>query len=350
MIEMQSPATLATKWAELKEQNPQMRIRNAAEALGVTEAALLATQLNDTVTLLEGDWKALLQEVKNLGKVMALTRNHGVVHERKGVYNNVSFQGPVGLVLDPAIDLRLFMQSWTFAFAVNEPQAKGPARKSIQFFNGKGEAIHKIYLTPFSDQTAFDALVEKYTAKTQDYPTFSTESRPPMPSLQDAAIDQEGFKSGWMGLKDTHDFYHLLRQFNVGRVQALRLAPEGMTQRLQANAFREVLDHAAQKEVDIMVFVGNPGCIQIHTGPVNHIMPHQDWYNVMDPDFNLHIHEPAITECWLVKKPTSDGIVTAVECYDAKGELLVQFFGKRKPGIPELDTWRQLCTELTPLA
>ena len=350
MIDMQSSATLATRWAELKEQNPHLRIRNAAEALGVSEAALLATQLNETVTLLEGDWKALLQEVKQLGKVMALTRNHGVVHERKGLYNNVSFQGPVGLVLDPDIDLRLFMQSWTWAFAVNEPQAKGPARKSIQFFSAKGEAIHKIYLTPFSDMAAFDALVEKYTAASQTYPSFSTESKPPMPSLADEAIDQDGFKNGWMALKDTHDFYHLLRQFHVDRVQALRLAPEGMTQPLIANAFREVLDMASKNALEIMVFVGNPGCIQIHTGPVNHIMPHQDWYNVMDPDFNLHIHEPAITACWLVKKPTSDGIVTSVECYDATGELLVQFFGKRKPGIPELESWRDLCAALTPLA
>ncbi|MCB0818816.1 MAG: hypothetical protein KDB77_14990, partial [Flavobacteriales bacterium] len=32
--------------------------------------------------------------------------------------------------------------------------------------------------------------------------------------------------------------------------------------------------------------------------------------------------------------------------YDAAGEQIVQFFGKRKPGIPELETWRALVADL----
>jgi putative hemin transport protein len=35
-------------------------------------------------------------------------------------------------------------------------------------------------------------------------------------------------------------------------------------------------------------------------------------------------------------------IVTSLELFDDKGEMIVQFFGKRKPGNPELESWREL--------
>mgnify|MGYP002683387878 FL=1 len=91
-----------------------------------------------------------------------------------------------------------------------------------------------------------------------------------------------------------------------------------------------------------MVFVGNPGMLQIHTGEVTKVMDVPEWFNVIDPDFNLHMREGAIANSWIVRKPSVDGMITALECYDSKGSQLIQLFGKRKPGIPELEQWRAL--------
>ena len=96
-----------------------------------------------------------------------------------------------------------------------------------------------------------------------------------------------------------------------------------------------------------MVFVGNSGTIQIHTGLVERIVPLGEgvkWINVPDVDFDLH--RIAVIQAWAVKKSMRDGRVTSVECYDAAGELIVQFFGKRKPGEPELEAWRELVSGL----
>ena len=89
-------------------------------------------------------------------------------------------------------------------------------------------------------------------------------------------------------------------------------------------------------------FVGNNGAIQIHTGPVANIQPMGPWINVMDPTFHLHLRQDHITECWVVRKPTKDGHVTSLEAYDAKGEMIIQFFGKRKEGNVELAAWRDI--------
>ena len=95
-----------------------------------------------------------------------------------------------------------------------------------------------------------------------------------------------------------------------------------------------------------MVFVGNAHCIQIHTGPVCNLKWLDDWFNVLDPEFNLHLKTTGIAELWRVRKPSTDGIVTSWEAFDADGELIVQLFGARKPGEPERDDWRELTARL----
>ncbi|MCP2936632.1 hemin-degrading factor, partial [Salmonella enterica subsp. enterica serovar Typhimurium] len=84
-----------------------------------------------------------------------------------------------------------------------------------------------------------------------------------------------------------------------------------------------------------MCFVGNPGMIQIHTGPVHRIEVMGPWLNVLDPGFNLHLRQDLVDQTWIVRKPTADGVVTSVELLDAAGETIALFFGERKPGKPE---------------
>ena len=48
------------------------------------------------------------------------------------------------------------------------------------------------------------------------------------------------------------------------------------------------------------------------------------------------------TRVGFLRRPSEDGIITAVEAYDVNGELIVSFFGQRKPGIPELESWRDV--------
>ncbi|WPN49906.1 ChuX/HutX family heme-like substrate-binding protein [Pseudomonas sp. P8_241] len=65
--------------------------------------------------------------------------------------------------------------------------------------------------------------------------------------------------------------------------------------------------------------------------------------------FNLHLKTTGVTQLWRVRKPSVDGIITSYEGFDAEGELVIQLFGVRKPGIPERDDWRALAEIATPL-
>jgi putative hemin transport protein len=95
-----------------------------------------------------------------------------------------------------------------------------------------------------------------------------------------------------------------------------------------------------------MCFVGNRGCIQIHSGPVKSIKPMGPWINVLDETFHLHLRTDHIQEVWAVRKPTKDGHVTSLEAYNAEGEMIIQFFGKRKEGSDERAEWREIMENL----
>lgn len=339
--------TLKSQWEALKAENPHMRIRNAAEQLGVSEAELVATSIGETVTRLRPEFAAILTEVEKLGKVMGLTRNDECVHERKGVYLNPDFSSPfAGLFVGEDIDMRIFLSHWDKAFAVSETSEHGD-RKSLQFFGKDGLAIHKIYLTKDSNAEAFDALVEQFKSDNQSQEETTVEVPFVIDEKPDTDIDVAGFQEAWGGLKDTHAFFGMLKKFGVTRTQALRLAPnEHYAKKVDNNTVVKMLEGAAEQKLPIMCFVGNRGNIQIHTGLVRKTMWHNQWFNVMDPDFNLHLDTSKIAQTWIVRKPTEDGDVTAIEVFNEMGEIIVQFFGKRKPGIPELQEWRDLVASL----
>ena len=335
---------LKQRWADYRVSYPNVKIREAAESLDTSEAELLATEIGASVVRLNDGFAELLAELPALGRIMALTRNDEIVHERKGHYGAVevfSGHGKMGLVLGDDIDLRIFFDKWRFAFAVTGESPRGTTR-SFQFFGADGTAVHKVFLTGESDLPAYQNLVEKYRAADQNA-SLEISLKPEKPiEKPDAEIDVENFRKAWSELKDTHDFFPLLRKFGVAREQALRLADGEMARRVPSEIYQEVLQKASEMKLPIMIFVGNEGIIQIHTGEVEKVVEARGWFNVLDERFNLHVKHDEIASAWIVRKPTADGIVSSLEIFNDTGENVALFFGKRKPGIPESGEWREL--------
>jgi len=331
---------LADRWSRLRGEKPALRIRDAAAALGVSEAELVALGIGTSATPLANDWRALLNEMPSVGRVMCLTRNDHCVHERHGRFEDVQVAGPHGVVLGPDIDLRVFLGQWKYGFAVREPLKDG-TRLSLQFFDASGEALHKIYATDETDRGAFDALIVRHMATIR--PILDISPRAPDPADRpDGEIDLEGLRAAWRGLKDTHEFFGMLGKFKVGRVQALRLVGPEFARELPPRALRGAMEAASAQKTPIMIFVGSRGCIQIHSGPIERLVETHGWFNVLDPAFNLHLRDAGVARVFSVRKPTDDGIVTSIEAYDDCDRNILLMFGVRKPGKPELETWRTI--------
>ncbi|WP_447745934.1 hemin-degrading factor [Pseudomonas nicosulfuronedens] len=344
MTTLTAPASeLYRAWQALRAEKPRLRARDAAHHVAVSEAELTASRLSVDAVRLRTDWAELLPALGELGQIMALTRNEHCVHERKGPYRDVtvSANGQMGLVVSPDIDLRLFLGGWASAFAISEETAHGTQR-SIQVFDRQGTAVHKVFLTEQSDLAAWGPLVHSFTAAEQNSALDLIPLEPKPAPLTDGEIDVAALREGWAALKDTHHFFALLKKHKVQRTQALRLAGPEWAEPLATTELPRLLEAAGERRVPIMIFVGNTHCIQIHTGTVENLKWMDDWFNVLDPLFNLHLKMPGVAELWRVRKPSSDGVVTSWEAFDASGELVLQVFGARKPGVPELQAWRDL--------
>ncbi|MCK6525317.1 hemin-degrading factor [Myxococcota bacterium] len=334
--------SLQTQLEQLLAQSPRTRPRDAARQLGVSEAALVASGVGQGTTRLRPEWTALFQALPSLGDVMALTRNEAAVHERRGRYERVQLPegAPVGGAFGEEIDLRLFPRRWHSAFATERD-----GRRTIQLFDHQGEAVHKVHLGDDSDPAAFDALVE--SLRDPDQSPLWTPGAASFPAEpDDGEVDAADFCDAWATMGDPHHLHTLLRDRRVSRRRALRLIEGVHAHRLPTTVSGPLLSAAAAAEAPIMIFVGNPGCIQIHIGPVRRVKAVGEWMNVLDPRFNLHLREDLVAEAWQVRKPSAEGWVHSVELLDARGEVILLFFGARKPGKPEREDWRALLAAL----
>ena len=346
---MKSINTIRQYFVTLRKQE-KIRHRDIARKLNISEGELIGAHTNIELSPSEigeiqairlvPEWSEMISVIEFFGEVMALTRNEPCVHEKIGVYQHASKQGSIGLLVGE-IDLRIFYETWAHGFAVHEMAGDGLLR-SLQFFDKAGIAVHKIYLKPQSIIEMFDALVAKFKSSDQTPGIQVLSLDEPAVEIPDREINVKGFHKAWRDMKDTHEFYGLLRKFNVSRTQGLRLAQEEFAQEISVSAVRDLLDLAVNTETSIMVFVGNPGMIQIHSGPVKNFVHIGAWLNILDSRFNLHLREDHVAKVWVVRKPTIDGIVTSVELFNKEGEAIAMFFGERKPGNPELDSWRSL--------
>ncbi|UCQ39433.1 hemin-degrading factor [Edwardsiella piscicida] len=335
---------LYTRYLNARQAHPRAYARDLAQILGVSEGELTRARVGHDAVRLHVDAAALLTVCAALGEVNAITRNEYAVHEHLGRYDNAHLSGHSGLILNPrALDLRLFLQHWHAAFALREQSARGE-RFSLQCFDSQGDAVHKIYATQASDMAAWHALVSRFTG--DENPAFpGLSARPPVaaPALDAAALERE-----WRAMTDVHQFFPLLQRHGVSRQQAFAAVADDLACRVDNAALQQILTQAQRCQNEIMIFVGNRGCVQIFTGEIAKLTPQDQWLNVFNPRFTLHLFAPTIAESWITRKPTRDGMVSSLELFAADGTQIAQLFGQRTEGEAEQTQWREQLAALTP--
>jgi putative hemin transport protein len=342
----QSAEQLLAELNRMKEEEGAVRARTAAAALGVPEAALLeAMELDGGVRRLSVSGMEvvpLIERLPAVGDVMVLTRNEYCVHEKTGVFENMRFNTHMGSAFGKEIDLRMFFTKWVTGFHVVDESPK-MTRHSLQFFDATGTAAFKIYAVKGTDLDAFVALAEEYTDPSPKPLEFSA----PEPAKQDrpdSEIDVEDLRGRWSRLGNGHQFNRMLAELGIGRQQALRLAGQEFARPVPVTSVEYMLNSVAESGLPIMCFVRGPGCVQVHSGPVNTIKRAAGWLNILDPRFNLHLRDDAIAACYLVcKTSTEKGLnITSLDSFDSDGNVICQFFPVREEGAEEPEAWLDL--------
>ncbi|WP_404926316.1 hemin-degrading factor [Mesorhizobium sp. ORM16] len=329
-----------------REDCPSIRGRDLAAKLGISEAELYAAHCGFGALRIEPRVNDVLTGLEAVGEVMALTRNDSAVHEKIGVYDKVFTGNHRAMVLGNDIDLRIFPKVWTHGFAVETREAE-EIRRGLLFFDAAGEAVHKVNLRPSSNLHAYRKLIDELESPNQE-PIISVKTKSAEKDAKnpDQAATVDDLREHWSQLSDVHQFFGMLKALNLSRRQAVRMVGDDYAWLLDHAALASMLHRAAEDEMPILCFVGNRGCIQIHSGPIKTIKQIGPWINVLDKTFRLHLKTHHIREVWAVRKPTRDGHLTSLEAYDADGKMIIQFFGMREEGAPERDDWRLLAENL----
>ena len=136
--------------------------------------------------------------------------------------------------------------------------------------------------------------------------------------------------------------------FDVQEFWAFNLVADDLACKVSNSALAQILESAQQDGNEIMVFVGNRGCVQIFTGVVEKVVPMKGWLNIFNPTFTLHLLEESIAETWVTRKPASDGYVTSLELFAHDGTQIAQLYGQRTEGEQEQAQWRKQIASLIP--
>ena len=338
----QTPTPEAIRAARIE--NPKMRERDLSDKLGISEAQLLAAHAGQGTTAISAHPDGIMAAAMSLGEVMALTRNEDCVIEKVGSYANYHSGPHASMVLNEEIDLRMFPSHWVHAYMVEKETDDG-IRRSLQAFDAAGDAVHKIFLRDGADLTLWDKVKEELRLPEQAQ-ILTVEPRQPDEPARSAPDKLDILRKEWARMTDTHQFLRLTSKLKMNRLGAYRVAGEPFVRALAPEAFDDMLMKVQAQGLEIMVFVGNRGCIEIHSGPIHKLTPMGPWQNVLDPGFNLHLRLDRIAEVWAVDKPTQRGPAVSVEAFNKDGGLILQVFGVGKEGRDCRPAWSELVNTL----
>ncbi|WP_339764421.1 ChuX/HutX family heme-like substrate-binding protein [uncultured Sulfitobacter sp.] len=325
---------------DFRAEHSKLRERDIAEKLNISEAQLIAASCGEGVTRIDANPDVVMGVAQTLGEVMALTRNPSCVNEKVGVYDNYRSGPHASMILNDEIDLRIFPSHWCHAFMVEKETDTG-VRRSLQVFDAAGDAVHKIFLRDSSDLDAWAQAKEALQLEDQSQTVDVSERKPDeTPKADETKVDI--LRKEWARMTDTHQFMRLTSKLKMNRLGAYRIVGAPFVRALVPGAVDQMLQHVAASDLEVMVFTGNRGCIQIHSGPIETLKAMGPWQNVLDPRFNLHLRLDHIAEVWAVEKPTQRGPAVSVEAFNKDGGLIFQVFGVGKEGRDSRPAWGKL--------
>lgn len=326
-IDEPMPETLKQAWQEMRATNPQLRIREAAATLGVSEAELLATGCGNGVTRLVADWPSLLSKLAAWDSLMALTRTDFAVHEKTGMYQRFNLCGEHLLISGHNIQLCLMLRQWYAGFAVTEETYAG-TRYSLQFFAADGEALQKIYLVGQEHLPHYYRLIEAFQANDQ-----SPHLHLPVSVPQSDSYAADELSPHWQRL--------LACNTPSGKHPSVMT-----TVSIEISQFRQLMHQLAQMLLPIEIAVCNKGAIQVHEGLIQNLRLTGPWFNVLDARFNLHLNETAIERMEVVSVACRQHPLTGLILRGKQGQTIATIFGQNDEATGESPVWRDFVSTL----
>ncbi len=251
-------AAIWRQYQTIKTQEPAKYARDIASEMAISEAELTHSRVGHDAVRLTGDVRDILAALEPVGEIKSICRNDYAVHEQLGEFTHQHISEHAGLVLNPrALDLRLFLGEWASVFHLCE-QSRAASARAFSFstagrcaaeglhhgayrYGGMGRGEH-----PFSRHLC--AAVDDRRRQSDSVCARRRRHRA---------------GSGVAGDDRCPPVFRVTEKYNLSRQQAFRLVGDDLACRVSNDALPTLLETVLQDGNEIMIFVGNRGCVQI---------------------------------------------------------------------------------------
>ena len=286
---------IKSKWKALLAENNKVRIRDAANQIGVSEASLLSTEIDEGVSFLDIDnYNIFFAKVLSMNKIMLLIRSDSVVHEKTITTKEIKLEKNKIIDVNGSPILEFNPNLFKYVFAQNKIHANKSLR-SFQIFDNYGNAILKIYLKG-NDESKFDQIASQYNA---DY-NYELQSDTIIKRLQSEYIKREAI-----------DFINKLEKKKTYQYDS------------GENILRKILIAVSDTKIPIQIHAIGLGTIQYHRDSINKIIDFGPWINIIDKRFNLHAIESHLTQTTLNEYNANGDKSYSIDFYDKVNDYVL---------------------------
>ena len=248
------------KWNSLKssKQNSMLRIRDAANILGVSEAELLSTNIGDSASYLKiHDFKQFINVIKNFSSLMILSRNDIAVHEIISSGEELVYNEESSTISSQYFSIKLKSDFFSHVFSEKLVSGKRQIR-SFQFFDENGQATLKIYQKSHQNDL-YNKIVSDYKSEYN----YEFQKRQLETKIKSDFID---------------DYFDQFSSTIPKKISSKTL-------------FRRILENFSSKSLTLEVKVFSERVIQTYYGKIKKVVDFKGWFNILDSSFNLHVQD-----------------------------------------------------------
>lgn len=317
-----SPAEIRQKQSERSD----MRSRDLADMLGISEAEYLCAWLGDGTRCITCRPEDVFPKLVEVGPLMALTRNASAVHETIGFFERFSTYRTTAECHGPGIRTHLTSQKWVHGFSVEKRQTEKRRDEqrmcSFQFFDANGTAVHKIHTRPDSNFRAWDRIAEAISLDidAEDVRSQLQANRGQEPGR---VVSSSGLETMFEGCKSNLEFH-----------------------RVSNEAIEHMLNAASAIGLPLICKVSSTGCLQTYEGPVAKIVTMGPWINIMDDQFHMHLRKDHLIGTYIASRANGAEVRTSLEAYDASGKRVIYFVNQDDGTAENESLWQKIIHEL----
>tara|TARA_Y100000588_G_scaffold199465_1_gene213237 strand:+ start:474 stop:1460 length:987 start_codon:yes stop_codon:yes gene_type:complete len=250
--------------------NSKLRNFDIAKKMGISEAELLSVKLDSNLKYLDiPDQIQFFNDIKRLKKVMFLTRNDDIVHEKTIIPNKldiISNENNILLTCESPL-LKFNDNLWEYAFSEYKI-TKNRELRSFQFFDKSGDSVLKIYLKS-DDVEKFNDISIKYES------SYSYQ-------LQGTCLPSYNTN------KSLKELVLLKKSININNTWNKKMF-------YSKALFRKMLQYLSKNKNEVSLYIIGNKSVQYHVGIINKVVDFSSWLNVLDPNFNIHVKEKNIS-------------------------------------------------------